>query len=59
MDDWETNGWIGLGIDGKYASVQAQFLLANGTSDYENHRYYGFSFDRAPTFRIFFDFSLR
>lgn len=59
MDDWETSGWIGLGIDGKYASVQAQFLLANGTSDYDNHRYYGFSFDRAPTFRIFFDFSLR
>jgi hypothetical protein len=59
MDDWETNGWIGLGIDGKYASVQAQFLLASGSSDYENHRYYGFSFDRAPTFRIFFDFSLR
>lgn len=58
MDDWETNGWIGAGIDGKYVSAELQFLLASG-STVDNHRYHHLFYDTNPTWRVMVDFSMR
>lgn len=59
MDDWETNGWVGVGIDGKYASITAQALVASGSTTMSNHRYYNIFRANAPTWRIMVDLSLR
>lgn len=58
MDDWETNGWIGAGIDGKYVSVELQFLVASGSTK-DNHRYEHLFKDSNPTWRVMVDFSMR
>lgn len=57
-DDWETNGWINLGIDSKFVSFEFQMLmLAASTKD--NHRYEYFTHDARPSWRAFLDFSIR
>ena len=58
MDDWETNGWVGVGIDGKYVSIGADFLVAAGSTK-DNHRYYHMFQKDFPSFRVMIDFSLR
>lgn len=59
MDDWETNGWVGVGIDGKYLSAEAQVLVASGSSTYNNHRYHHLFRAAEPTMRFFVTFSMR
>ena len=58
MDDWETNGWVGVGIDGKYLSAEFQVLVASGSTK-DNHRYYHLFHDTNPTWRVMVDFSMR
>ncbi len=58
MDDWETNGWVGVGIDGKYVSIECQALVAAGSTK-DNHRYYRIFQKDSPSFRVMIDFSLR
>lgn len=58
MDDWETNMWFNLGIDGKYFSIEGQVLIvAASTSD--NHRFQDLFHKSAPTWRFMIDFSMR
>ena len=59
MDDWETNGWLGLGIDGKYLSAAFEVQVASGASTDDNHRYHHLFHDSEFTWRFMVDFSMR
>ena len=58
MDDWETNSWIGVGIESRLVSIEFQ-VFAIGGSTKDNHRYYHIGHDSNMTWRVFLDFSLR
>lgn len=58
MDDWEFSGWLGAGIDGKYASLEFQMLIVSKSLD-NNHAYEQKYDGSWPTFRIMVDFSMR
>ena len=58
MDDWETNSWIGVGIESRLVSIEFQ-VFAIGASTKDNHRYYHIGHDSNLTWRLFLDFSLR
>ena len=38
MDDWETSGWIGLGIESRLVSFEVQMFAFGGASQNANHR---------------------
>lgn len=59
MDDWETSGWIGLGIENRLVSFEFQMFAIGGASQNANHRYYHIGHDSSPTWRLFLDFSIR
>jgi hypothetical protein len=59
MDDWETNGWLGLGIESRLISIEFQMFAIGGASQNANHRYYHIGHDSHPTWRMFLDFSIR
>ena len=59
MDDWETSGWIGLGIESRLVSFEVQMFALGGASQNANHRYYHIGHDSHPTWRMFLDFSIR
>lgn len=57
-DDWETNSWIGAGLETKYFGINLQLLLAaNSTSS--NHRFENIFHKAVPTWRLMVDFSVR
>ena len=58
MDDWETSGWLGFGVESRLVSFEVQFF-GIGTSTKDNHRYYHLGHDSDMTWRIFLDFSIR
>ena len=58
MDDWETNSWIGLGIENRLVSFEFQ-VFGIGASTKDNHRYHHLGHDSDFTWRIFLDFSIR
>lgn len=56
-DDWESNSWIGTGLDTKYVGINLQFLIAaNSTSS--NHRFKNIFHKSVPTWRLMIDFGL-
>lgn len=56
-DDWETNSWIGAGVEFKYVSVEFQALIAaNSTKD--NHRFQNMFHKKMPTWRVMVDFGI-
>ena len=59
MDDWETSGWIGMGIESRLVSFEFQMYAIGGASQNANHRYYHIGHDSHPTWRMFLDFSIR
>lgn len=59
MDDWETSGWIGLGIESRLISFEFQVFALGGASQNANHRYYHIGHDSHPTWRMFLDFSIK
>ena len=59
MDDWETNGWIGLGIESRLVSFEFQIFALGGVPQNANHRYYHIGHDSHPTWRMFLDFSIK
>ena len=59
MDDWETSGWIGLGIESRLVSFEFQMFALGGASQNANHRYYHIGHDSHPTWRVFLDFSIK
>lgn len=59
MDDWETSGWIGLGIESRLVSFEVQMFAFGGASQNANHRYYHIGHDSNPTWRMFLDFSIK
>lgn len=59
MDDWETSGWIGLGIENRLVSFEFQMFALGGVSQNANHRYYHIGCGSSPTWRLFLDFSIR
>ena len=59
MDDWETSGWIGLGIENRLVSFEFQMFALGGASQNANHRYYHIGCGSSPTWRLFLDFSIR
>lgn len=59
MDDWETSGWIGAGIESRLVSVEFQIYAVGGASQNANHRYHHIGHDSHPTWRFFLDFSIR
>lgn len=58
MDDWETNSWIGLGIESRLVSFEIQMFAFGGASQNANHRYHNIG-QGSPTWRMFLDFSIR
>ena len=58
IDDWETNLWANLGIDGKYISIEGQVFII-GASTKDNHRFDHIFHKQAPTWRFMVDFSVR
>jgi hypothetical protein len=58
MDDWETSGWIGLGVENRLVSFEFQVYGLGGATS-ANHRYYHLGHDSNFTWRLFLDFSLR
>ena len=58
MDDWETNSWVGVGIESRLVSIEFQ-VFAIGASTKDNHRYHHIGHDSNFTWRLFLDFSLR
>ena len=58
MDDWETNSWIGLGIESRLVSFEVQMFAFGGATQNANHRFYNIG-QGTPTWRMFLDFSIR
>ena len=58
MDDWETNSWIGLGIESRLVSFEIQMFAFGGATQNANHRFYNIG-QGTPTWRMFLDFSIR
>ena len=58
MDDWETNSWIGLGIESRLVSFEIQMFAFGGATQNANHRFYNIG-QGSPTWRMFLDFSIR
>ena len=58
MDDWETNSWIGLGIESRLISFEIQMFAFGGATQNANHRFYNIG-QGTPTWRMFLDFSIR
>lgn len=58
MDDWETNSWIGLGIESRLVSFEIQMFAFGGASQNANHRFHNIG-QGSPTWRMFLDFSIR
>ena len=58
MDDWETNSWIGLGIESRLISFEIQMFAFGGATQNANHRYHNIG-QSSPTWRMFLDFSIR
>ena len=59
MDDWETSGWIGVGVESRMISVEFQVYGIGGASKNDSHRYYHLGHDSDFTWRLFVDFSLK
>lgn len=58
MDDWETNSWIGLGIESRLISFEIQMFAFGGATQNANHRFHNIG-QGTPTWRMFLDFSIR
>jgi len=58
IKDWETSGWLGLGVESRLVSVEFQ-VYGIGTSTSDNHRYHHIGHDSNFTWRLFVDFSIR
>ena len=58
MDDWETNSWIGLGIESRLVSFEIQMFAFGGATQNANHRYHNIG-QGSPSWRMFLDFSIR
>ena len=58
IKDWETSGWLGLGIESRLISVEFQvYGIGGATSD--NHRYHHIGHDSNFSWRLLLDFSIR
>ncbi len=58
MDDWETNSWIGLGVESRLVSFEIQMFAFGGATQNANHRFHNIG-QGSPTWRMFLDFSIR
>ena len=59
MDDWETSGWIGTGIESRLISFEFQVFAIGASTTSSNHRYYRIGHDSNLTWRFLLDFSIR
>lgn len=59
MDDWETSGWIGTGIESRLVSIEFQVFAIGASTTSSNHRYYHIGHDSNITCRLLLDFSIR
>lgn len=59
MDDWETSGWLGLGVESRLVSFEFQVYTIGGATKDNSHRYYPLGHDSNFSWRFFLDFSIR